>query len=128
MDTKERLKLLRKTLKLSQTEFGLNIGLKASSLSDIETGRTSLNERNIKLICSTYNVDYIWLTTGEGNMFLSQEDQDNEEYQTLIDNIMTGENEFHKNLFKTFAKLDEDELKALESIIDKFLEVKKSNK
>ena len=38
---------------------------------------------------------------------------------------MMGENEFHKNLFKTFARLDEDELIALERIIDKFIEVKK---
>ena len=52
---------------------------------------------------------------------------DNEDYQMLIDNIMCGENEFHKNLFKTFAKLDENELKTLEKIIDKFLEIKSSD-
>lgn len=110
-------------MKLSQAEFGQEIGLKPASISDLETGRTSITERNIKLICNQFNVDYIWLTSGNGDMFI----QDDDDYQTLIDNIMCGENEFHKNLFKTFAKLDEDELKTLEKIIDNFLEIRSSD-
>ena len=73
-----------------------------------------------KAICREFHVDYIWLTTGEGEMFIETDDNIIE----TIDRIMLGENEFHKNLFKTFAKLDESELLALESIIDKFIEVK----
>ena len=120
----ERIRKLRKHLKLSQAEFGQKIGLKPASISDLETGRTSITERNIKLICNQFNVDYIWLTSGNGDMFLQD---DKEDYQMLLDNIMWGENEFHKNLFKTFAKLDENELKTLEKLIDKFLEIKSSD-
>lgn len=125
MNNGERLKTLRKVLKLSQKDFGEKIGLKASSLSDIETGKTSLNERNIKLICKEFNVDYIWLTTGEGEMF--SDNKEDEDYLAKIDYIMTGENSFHKNLFKTFAALDESELEALENIINKFIEIKKES-
>ena len=125
MNIGERIRILRKHLNLSQAEFGKEIGLKPASISDLETGRTAITERNIKLICSQFNVDYIWLTSGNGEMFA--ETSDVEDYQTLIDNIMFGENEFHKNLFKTFAQLDESELKALERIIDKFLELRSSN-
>lgn len=39
------------------------------------------------------------------------------ECMTRIDAIMTGENEFAKNLFKAFSKLDTDEWKMLEKII-----------
>lgn len=125
MNAGERIKILRKNLNLSQKEFGKVLGLKAGSVSDIETGKNKLTERNIKLICSEFNVDYIWLTTGEGEIFSNT--KEDEDYLTLIDNIMMGENEFHKNLFKTLAKLDENELKTLENIIDKLLENKISS-
>lgn len=125
MNAGERIKILRKNLNLSQKEFGKVLGLKAGSVSDIETGKNKLTERNIKLICSEFNVDYIWLTTGEGEIFSNT--KEDEDYLTLIDNIMMGENEFHKNLFKTLAKLDENELKTLENIIDKLLENKNSS-
>lgn len=121
----ERVKKIRKTLGLSQSEFGKSIGLKANSISDIERGINNLKETNIKLICSTYNVDYMWLTTGEGEMF--SDNKEDEDYLAKIDYIMTGENSFHKNLFKTFAALDESELEALENIINKFIEIKKES-
>ena len=34
-----------------------------------------------------------------------------------IDDIMTGENEFAKNLFREFAKLDKSEWETLEKLI-----------
>lgn len=121
-----RVKELRKTLNLSQKDFGEKIGLKSNTISDIENGKYNLTESNIKLICKEFHVEYIWLTTGQGDMFISDSDKDNEDYQVLIDNIMTGENEFHKNLFKTFATLDSSELQILENIINKFLKIKES--
>lgn len=122
-----RLKQLRKTLKMTQKDFGEKIGLKSNTISDIENGKYKLKEASIKLACKEFNVDYIWLTTGEGEMFSNDNNNEDEDYLTLIDNIMMGENEFHKNLFKTLAKLDENELKTLENIIDKLLENKISS-
>lgn len=124
MNEGARLKHLRKTLKMTQKDFGEKIGLKANTVSDIENGKYNLKEASIKLTCKEFNVDYIWLTTGEGEMFCENNEED---YLTKIDYIMTGENNFHKNLFKTFASLSEEELEALEKIIDKFLEIKKES-
>lgn len=117
----ERVKEIRKTLNLTLEKFGERLGLKKNTLSAIETGRNALTEQNIKSICREYNVNYMWLTTGDGEMFI---DSDDDIIET-IDRVMIGENEFHKNLFKTFARLDEDELLALERIIDKFIEMSK---
>lgn len=117
----ERLKELRKTLKLSQDAFGERIGMSGGGISLLEMGKRNITEQNVKSICREFNVDYIWLTTGEGEMFV---DSDNDIMES-IDRIMSGENEFHKNLFKTFARLDENELSALETAIDKFIEVRK---
>ena len=117
----ERLNLLRKTLKISQEEFGKRLGVTGASISRLEKGERNITEQMIKSICREFNVDYIWLTTGEGEMFVDSDDDITES----IDRIMSGENEFHKNLFKTFARLDENELSALETVIDKFIEVRK---
>ncbi|MCI5872390.1 MAG: helix-turn-helix domain-containing protein [Roseburia sp.] len=121
MTQNERVKEIRKSLNLTLEKFGERIGVGKSTISDLENGRRSLSEHMTKSICREFCVDYIWLTTGEGEMFVESDD----DIMESIDRIMMGENEFHKNLFKTFARLDEDELIALERIIDKFIEVKK---
>lgn len=115
----DRLNLLRKTLKISQEEFGKRLGVTGASISRLEKGERNITEQMVKSICREFNVDYIWLTTGEGEMFI---DSDDDIIET-IDRIMIGENEFHKNLFKTFARLNEDELLALESIMNKAIEL-----
>lgn len=117
----ERVKELRKTLDLTLEKFGERLGVTKVAISNIENGNRNLTEQMTKSICREFNVNYSWLTDGEGEMFLESDDDIIE----VIDRIMIGENEFHKNLFKTFARLDEDELLALERIIDKFIEVSK---
>jgi len=121
MTQNERVKEIRNSLGLTMERFGERLGIKKAAISKIEKGENSLTEQNLKSICREFSVDYIWLTTGEGEMFV---DNDDDIIET-IDRIMLGENEFHKNLFKTFARLDENELLALEQFVDKFIEVKK---
>lgn len=64
----ERIKLLRKTLGLSQDKFGSALGITGASVSRIESGINNPSESTLKLICSTYHVYYLWLTTGQGPM------------------------------------------------------------
>ena len=62
----DRIRLIRKTLGLKQGEFALRIGLTQTALSMIELGKTTLTDKNIKLICATFAVDENWLRTGKG--------------------------------------------------------------
>ena len=64
----ERLKLLRKTLKLSQDAFAERIGMKGSSISLLESGGRSITEQVIKSICREFNVNEEWLRYGTGDM------------------------------------------------------------
>jgi transcriptional regulator with XRE-family HTH domain len=66
---KQRLKELRKYLKLTQGEFAEKIGMTDASMSHMESGRTALSEQNIKLICLTFGVREEWLRGGKGEMF-----------------------------------------------------------
>lgn len=117
----ERINEVRKSLGLTLEKFGEKLGVTKTAISRIEKGERGCTEQMTKAICREFSVDYMWLTTGDGEMFVESDDDVIE----VIDRIMAGENEFHKNLFKTFARLDEDELLALESILDKFIEIRK---
>lgn len=117
----ERLKVLRKKLNLSQEEFGKRLGVTKSAISKLEKSERGITEQMTKLLCREFNVDYLWLTTGKGDMF-STSDFD---IMEKIDFIMTGENEFHKNLFKTIASFDEEDLLTLNRLMDKFAEQQK---
>lgn len=65
----ERVKFVRKTLKMNQKDFGKMIGLTQTSLSMIEVGTNILTEKNIKLICATFNIREEWLREGKGKIF-----------------------------------------------------------
>ncbi len=66
---KERLKKLRKSLNLTQQEFGERIGVKANTISTYEIGRNDPIDAVVNLICREFNVNEIWLRTGKGEMF-----------------------------------------------------------
>ena len=116
----ERVKELRKNLGLTLEKFGEKLGVTKTTISRIEKSERSLTEQMTKSICREFNVDYIWLTTGLGEMFVSTD----ETFLEKIDQIMAGENEFHRDLIKLAVNLDIKELEALESMMNKFLEIK----
>ena len=82
----ERIIELRKFLNLSQTDFGKQIGISKSSVSDIEIGRISISERTIISICSKFNVNEEWLKYGNGNMFLEY-DKKHDEFFSIFQNL-----------------------------------------
>lgn len=120
MKTYERVKKLRKNfLKMSQTAFGERLGVSRDVIKNIELNALAKPEQKLsllKLICKEFNVSEDWLLNGTGEMFAD----DKAEYSTLIDQIMIGENEFAKNIFKTFATFDTEDWEALERMIDKY--------
>lgn len=115
----ERIKEIRKSLNLTLEKFGEKIGMKKNSVSQLENGKNSVTEQVIISICREYNVDYMWLKSGEGEMFKNNDD----DALAAIDRIMTGENEFHKKLLKWVAtSFNDEELQLLEKKIDEFIE------
>ena len=120
MTQNERVKEIRQTLMLTLEKFGEPIGLKKSALSLIENGKNSLTDANIKAICREFGVDYIWLTTGEGEMFVESDD----EFLGRIDQIMAGENEVRKNMIKTLLYASDDDIEAFDRLVDYYYTLK----
>lgn len=108
----ERIKELRKALNLTLEKFGEPIGLKKSALSLIESGRNSVTEQTVKAICREFNVDYLWLTTGEGEMFTDLP-------ETLFDELALQYDltEEEKDVVRDFLTLSKEE----RTIVMKFL-------
>lgn len=68
-----RLKLLRKTLKKTQPEFGRLCGKSRDAIATYESGRVTPDDAFIKVVCLTFNVNEEWLRTGAGDMFIKSE-------------------------------------------------------
>lgn len=105
--------------KMTQELFGKKLGVTRSVIANIEYNRVEPTEAIIKLICATFNVSYLWLKTGQGEMF-EPLDQNT---TALFDRIMAGENETAKAIFRAFAELDDEEWKVVEKIIKKIKSV-----
>ena len=65
---KDRIKKLRKSLKLTQNEFGEKIGMVGSAITKYEKGERGLSDAVIKSICREFHVREEWLRNGEGDM------------------------------------------------------------
>jgi transcriptional regulator with XRE-family HTH domain len=67
----DRLKELRKHLKMSIREFSKEIYFSHSLYGQVEYGNREASDRIIQLICSRFSVSKEWILTGEGEMFNS---------------------------------------------------------
>lgn len=117
----ERVKEVRKTLGLTLEKFGERLGLKKNAISQIETGKNALTEQNVKAICREFGVDYMWLTTGDGEMFVENDD----DFMERIDRIMAGENETRKNIFKALLYASDEDIEALARIMNLYSDIEK---
>lgn len=112
----ERIREVRKTLGLTLEKFGEKIGVTKTAISRIEKGERGCTEQMTKSICREFSVDYIWLTTGEGEMFVESDD----DFMERIDRIMAGEDDARKNLFKALLDASDEDIAAFQRIIDLF--------
>lgn len=109
----ERLKQLRKSLTLSQYEFGKRLGLTAPAISKIENFERSLTEQTILAVCREFNVNEDWLRNGTGEMFIGE--------RQTFPHIPCGDNHaLYAILFEiaaAYARLDNES----RGIIDRFI-------
>lgn len=110
---KNRVIEVRQRLNLSQEEFGERIGVTRSSVCAWENGRRNFSEQSLKSISREFNVSFLWLTKGVGDIFLSNE----ADTTAMFDRIMAGSNETAKALFKALSKLGDDEWQVIYKVI-----------
>lgn len=120
----ERIKDVRNSLGLTLEKFGEKLGVTKTAISRIEKGERSLTEQMTKSICREFSVDYMWLTTGEGEMFVESDD----DFFERIDRIMAGENESRKNMIKTLLYASDADIEAFDRLVDYYISLRADSK
>lgn len=119
-----RVKDLRKnTLKLSQVAFGERIGVSRSVIQNLDDNIVDISTKPllIQQICKEYNVNRIWLETGEGEMF--EDISRDEEIALRVGQILSEDDDsFKKQLIGVLTALDDDEWELLRKMAAKLLE------
>ena len=119
----ERIKTLRKELKMSQDVFAEKLGLTKNSISLVENGNRNLSEQSIKVLCSILNVNEEWLRTGNGKMFKSRTRE--QEIGAFVNEVMElNDDSFEKKLVGALARLEPKDWECLEAIAKKLLDEK----
>lgn len=121
MTQNERVKEVRKSLNLTLEKFGERVGVGKTAISNIEKGNRNLTEQMTKSICREFGVDYIWLTTGEGAMFVESDD----DFLERIDRIMAGENDDKKAMIKALLYASDDDIAIVNNMINSYLSFRK---
>lgn len=118
---KDRLKELRKSLKLTQEEFAKRIGIKRNTVATYEIGRNEPIDGIIYSICREFNVNEEWLRTGCGEMFIEM-DKENQLMSWAGDILKNESDSFKRRFIKMLMGLDEKDWATLEKMAKKLHE------
>jgi transcriptional regulator with XRE-family HTH domain len=116
MTVPQRIKEVRKTLKLSQEAFGEKLGVKRDVIANIELERAPVKDLVIRMICRTFNVNPLWLESGEGEMFLDLPD-------VMLDDLAI---EFdlspsEKNIVTNYLRMSPEDRRKVSELLRKLL-------
>ena len=98
-----RIREIRRSYGLNQTEFGKRLGIKQTTVAGYETGAKNPMDSVIKSICREFGINEEWLRNGSGDMktklaeqdetatYVSEllEDKDNPLYQLIVEIMVT---------------------------------------
>lgn len=121
----ERIRIVRKDMKLTQEEFGNKIGMSRSMVVNLEMEKLK-NEDQVRRSCRTIaticNVNEEWLLNGEGEMYAPVSKE--KELADMAYSIMHEEDDFRKKLVETMLKLDEKQLEFLRDMANSLADEK----
>lgn len=119
----ERIKEVRKSLGLTQNEFGEKLGVRGNTITNYESNSRKPSNAIISAICREFQISEEWLRTGEGEMkapmtkqseiaaitaqLFRKEETDPETYNFLIE------------LNKYLLQLDETQMQAVLDMVRK---------
>lgn len=109
----ERIKSLRRDLKMTQQEFAERLHIKRGAVANYEVGRNVPADSVIALICKEFGVSEMWLRTGEGKPY--PERGRLEELSYMTGRFLSSEpTEFQRRFAMMMFSLTDEEWKLLE--------------
>jgi transcriptional regulator with XRE-family HTH domain len=106
----QRLKQVRKERGLTQVELAARVGMKQSTLSDLELGK-SAGTTNLAVVASVLGVNALWLETGRGPMTA-------EDVGKVLANKASGEGDALVRLLTVYHRADSHGKGAIDDVVD----------
>ena len=103
---------------MTQKDFADRLGFSQNFIAQIECGTKIPSDRTISDICRIFDVDEVWLRTGEGDM-LVQRSQDEKLAAFFGEVNLTDEGDFRKRFLSALSELDPDGWKVIENLMKK---------
>lgn len=116
----ERIKEVRKVLRLTLEAFGQRVGMKKSSLSHMENGTNAVSNQLRTAVCREFHVREEWLRTGDGEMF-EERTPDQAIVDFAADLVNVDDDAFKKRLVSALARMDDQTWECFEKWFDVFI-------
>lgn len=113
----EKLKTLRKELKLTQAAFGEKLGVSVDVIKNLEYRRTTPSDVFLNHLCDVYRVNRAWLQ-GESDSVYVQASDDAELVEQLLD--QANASPAVRSLLHSWLQLPPDKRKILEDFAEDF--------
>lgn len=122
----ERIGKCIEALGIKKTHFANRLNVSQAFVSQLTKGASSPSDRTIADICREFNVNEIWLRTGEGEMFTQMSRTD--EISAFVGSILRGEPDFRQKFISVLARMTTDEWQLLEKkVLELSEEIKKAD-
>lgn len=113
---RNRIKMLRKELDMTQQEFADRLGIKRTTIGNYEAGRNEPVDSVIALICDRFNVSVEWLRDGKGPMF--KEVAPDDDIQRMVDDMLRDDSaETKRRLVAAILRLTPEQIETAVSWI-----------
>lgn len=113
MQIYQRFKEVRKSLNMTQTAFGNQLGKGLRAIQHYEAGERSIDNSIILLLQEKFNVNTDWLINGNGSMFLDEK----KEESVNIANLPAPNYELPTSFLELCCKLKKEDLIRVEGYI-----------
>lgn len=113
----DRITEIIDTLGITKTAFAKRLNVSQPLVSMYCNGTSRPSDRTISDICEKFNVNEVWLRTGEGEPYRKETRQ--EQIMRFATQTVKGSDEFRKSFVAMLAKMDADDWEALSRLFQK---------
>ena len=111
-DMVDRVIKIREESGDSQEKFASRLGLSRNFINQFENRKKNISDRTISDICKEFNISEEWLRYGTGEMKRPVEHK----LPSYVSEIVTGDDDFIKDLIEVYMELDQTSKNALKEI------------
>lgn len=112
----DRISALISNLGIKKVQFASSINVDQSYISQLTAGKRTPSDRTIADICREFGVSETWLRTGEGEMYIQMDEED--ELTQICMEIGASDDELAKAAIRMYWRLSDKEKAVIHKMAD----------